>query len=207
MHALVKYRGSLQLHLNPNEPSYDITNKMTVHPANEIRLGICPGPRDAVEQIRRIWVAKDPRFLHGDSEDSDQTWQMPRLIRVFAVRTLILLVLSCGPNKERSGDGWYLILFNKRRFLFRQMNTRSIFMSGGWCSQEWKKKTVFMGGIKCFLHWKLNLGPNAYPKGCIIINGIKFDLLTCFMAQSTLVWSSWVWSVNLLALWASLDHY
>ena len=26
------------------------------------------------------WVAKDPRFLHADSEDSDQTGQMPRLI-------------------------------------------------------------------------------------------------------------------------------
>ena len=41
------------------------------------------------------WVAKDPSFLHADSEDSDQTGQMPRLIWVFACRTLILLVLSC----------------------------------------------------------------------------------------------------------------
>ena len=37
------------------------------------------------------WVAKDPRLLHVDSEDSDQT--------VFAGRTAILLVLSCrGSN-------------------------------------------------------------------------------------------------------------
>ena len=41
------------------------------------------------------WVAKDPSFLHEDSEDSDQTGRMPRLIWVFAWRTLILLVLSC----------------------------------------------------------------------------------------------------------------
>ena len=43
--------------------------------------------------IRPVWsesslctqqVAKDPRFLHTDSEDSDQTGQMPRLIWVFA---------------------------------------------------------------------------------------------------------------------------
>ena len=34
-------------------------------------------------------------FLHADNEDSDQTGQMPRLIRVFAGRTLTLLVLSC----------------------------------------------------------------------------------------------------------------
>ena len=38
-------------------------------------------------------------FLHADSADSDQTRRMPRLIRVFAGRTLILLVLSCrGSN-------------------------------------------------------------------------------------------------------------
>ena len=34
-------------------------------------------------------------FLHADSEDSDQTGRMPRLIWVFAGRTLILLILSC----------------------------------------------------------------------------------------------------------------
>ena len=50
------------------------------------------------------WVAKDPRFLHEDSEDSDQTGRMPRLIWVFAGRTLILLVLSC--------HGSYLISFH-----------------------------------------------------------------------------------------------
>ena len=41
------------------------------------------------------WVVKDPRFLHADREDSDQTGWMPRLIWAFAGRTLILLVLSC----------------------------------------------------------------------------------------------------------------
>ena len=33
------------------------------------------------------WVAKDPNFLHADSEDSDQTGRMPRLVRVFTGRT------------------------------------------------------------------------------------------------------------------------
>ena len=41
------------------------------------------------------WVAKDTMLLHADSEDSDQTGRIPRLIWVFAARTLILLVLSC----------------------------------------------------------------------------------------------------------------
>ena len=33
------------------------------------------------------WVAKDPSFLHADSEDSEQTGQMPRLIWLSAGRT------------------------------------------------------------------------------------------------------------------------
>ena len=39
--------------------------------------------------------AKDPSFLHVDSNDSDQTRWIPRLICVFAGRTVTLLVLSC----------------------------------------------------------------------------------------------------------------
>ena len=33
------------------------------------------------------WLAKDPSFLHADSEDSDHTGRMPRLIWVFTGRT------------------------------------------------------------------------------------------------------------------------
>ena len=33
------------------------------------------------------WVAKDPSYLHADSEDSDQTGRMSRLIWVFGGRT------------------------------------------------------------------------------------------------------------------------
>ena len=47
------------------------------------------------------WVAKDPSFLHADSEDSDQTEWMPRLIWVFAGRKVILLVLSCRGSNGR----------------------------------------------------------------------------------------------------------
>ena len=45
------------------------------------------------------WVAKDPMFLYADSKDSNQTGRKPRLIWVFAGRTLILLVLSCHGSK------------------------------------------------------------------------------------------------------------
>ena len=69
--------------------------QMTVHPAKtQISLGICPVWSES--SLCAQWVAKDPSILHADSEDSDQTGQMPRLIWVFAGRTTTLLVLSWG---------------------------------------------------------------------------------------------------------------
>ena len=76
------------------EPRHYKTNKMSVRPAKtQISLGIRPVWSES--SLCAQWVAKDPRFLHADSEDSDQTGQMPRLICVFAGRTHTLLVLSC----------------------------------------------------------------------------------------------------------------
>ena len=69
--------------------------KWHVRPAKtQISLGI----RQAWSETSLCaqWVAKDPSFLHADSEDSDQTGRMPRLIWVFAGRTATLLVLSWG---------------------------------------------------------------------------------------------------------------
>ena len=43
-------------------------------------------------------LTKDPCFVHSDSKDSDQTELVPMLIRVFLLRTVALLVISCrGP--------------------------------------------------------------------------------------------------------------
>ena len=67
---------------------------MSVRPAKtQISLGIRPVWSES--SLCAQWVAKDPSFLHADSEDSDQTWRIPRLIWVFAGRTVTLLVLSC----------------------------------------------------------------------------------------------------------------
>ena len=55
------------------------------------------------------WVVKDPRFLQANSEDSDQTGQMPRLIGVFTECTGHFLVLSCWGS---------VILTDKNTFLF-----------------------------------------------------------------------------------------
>ena len=72
------------------EPRHDKTNKMSVLPAKtRISLGIRPVWSES--SLCAQWVAKDPSFLHADSEDSDQTGR----IWVFAGRTLILWVLTC----------------------------------------------------------------------------------------------------------------
>ena len=85
-----------------------------VRPAKtQISLGIRPVWSESSLCAQRI--AKDQSFLHADSEDSVQTWWMPRLIWVFAGRTchfvgfvmhmLIImynklpLTLRCTPRK------------------------------------------------------------------------------------------------------------
>ena len=49
-------------------PRHDKTNKVSVRPA-KTQISLCAQ-----------WVAMGPGFLHADSEDSDQTGRMPRLI-------------------------------------------------------------------------------------------------------------------------------
>ena len=46
---------------------------------------------DAQSSLCALWVAKDPSFLHADSEDSDQTGRMAKLICVFAWRTCYIV--------------------------------------------------------------------------------------------------------------------
>ena len=81
--------------------SRDITKlkKMSVRPAKtQISLGIRPVLSES--SLCAQWITKDPSFPHADSEDFDQTGRMPRLILVFAGRTLTLLALSCrGSNR------------------------------------------------------------------------------------------------------------
>ena len=56
-----------------NEPPHGKTNKIVCAPSEDSDQ---PGQSSLCAQ----WVAKDPTFLHADSEDSDQTGRMPRLI-------------------------------------------------------------------------------------------------------------------------------
>ena len=70
----------------PNEPPHDKTNKMTVRPAKtHISLGIRPVWSES--SLCALRIAKDPSYLHADSEAPNQTGRMPRLTWVFAGRT------------------------------------------------------------------------------------------------------------------------
>ena len=87
--------------------------KWHVRPAKtQISLGI--RPVWSASSMCAQWVAKDSSFLHADSEDSDQTERMPRLIWVSLGARAILLVLSWGGSIIQStetvivGDSWFL---------------------------------------------------------------------------------------------------
>ena len=99
------------------EPRHDKTNNVAVRPAKtQISLGIRPVWSES--SMCAQWVAKDPSFLRVDSEDSDQTGWMPRLLWVFAGRTVTLLVLSCrGSFTIRSL--WLLDISNLIRIRIR----------------------------------------------------------------------------------------
>ena len=75
------------------EPRHDKTNKVVVHPA-KTQISLVIRPVWSKPSLCVHWVAKDPTFLHADSEDSDKTGRMPRLIWVFVGRRATLLVLS-----------------------------------------------------------------------------------------------------------------
>ena len=79
--------------------SHDITKPTKwVCAQRRLRSAWASSPTD-LSSLCTQWVAKYPRFLHAISKDFDQTGRMPRLIWVFAGRTIILLVLSCHGSK------------------------------------------------------------------------------------------------------------
>ena len=87
------------------EPRHDKANRMTVHPAKtQISLGIRPV---WAESSLSAWRKLGFLATHqAHSKDSDQTGRMPRLIWVFAGRTLVLLVLSCQGSIVQKAKGW-----------------------------------------------------------------------------------------------------
>ena len=90
-----------------NDPPHDKTNNVVVrHAKTQISLGIRPVWS---ESSLSAWRNLRPLAIHwAHSEDSDQTRRMPRLIWVFAGRTVILLLLSWGSSDFNNllSDTW-----------------------------------------------------------------------------------------------------
>ena len=92
---LVNRNGNMKCQIDCRNLSRDTTKPTKwLRPAKtQISLSIRPVWS---ESSLSAWRELGSLVTHwGHSEDSDQTWCMPRLIWVVAGRTLILLVLSC----------------------------------------------------------------------------------------------------------------
>ena len=88
-----------------NVPRHDKSNKVTVRPAKtQISLGIRPVWSESWLSAWRKPGSLATHWAH--SEDSDQTGRMPRLIWVFAGRTVTLLVLS---GRGSNGNNTYYV--------------------------------------------------------------------------------------------------
>ena len=88
------------------EPPHNKTNKMNMRPTNtQISLGIRPVWSES-SLSQSAWRRFGSLAIHWvHCKDSDQTGRMPRLIRVFAGRKVILLVLSWGSSYNASFYG------------------------------------------------------------------------------------------------------
>ena len=63
---------------NTYQPAHDKTNKMACAPSED--SSTWASAQSDQSSLCAQWVPKEPRFFHADSEDSDQTGRLPRLI-------------------------------------------------------------------------------------------------------------------------------
>ena len=113
-HTVWLWMRLLDYKCGSNDKPLDKTNKMTVRPAKtQISLGIRPVWSES--SLCAQWVAKDPSFLHADSEDPVQTGRMPRLIWVFAGRT------------------WHFVLFFNAAAQMKNLLTTNITSASFFC--------------------------------------------------------------------------
>ena len=101
---------------NRYEPRHGKTNKMTVRPVKtQISLGICTVWS---ESLLSAWRKLGSLATHwANSQDSDQTGRMPRLIWVFAGCMFILLVLSWGGSDRWASDANWRIVFHSSPYV------------------------------------------------------------------------------------------
>ena len=111
--------------------------KWHVRPAKtQISLGIRPVWSESL--LCAQWIAKDPSFLSADSEESDQTGRMPRLIWVFAGHTcnfvgFAIRWLKFFPLIKQVHRRWCLIRFyTVCRFRHTNPSILSFPLKGHW---------------------------------------------------------------------------
>ena len=84
------------------EPRHDKTNKMACAPSE---VSGQPGHPPSLIRVFAVRTKKPWVLLPNERiAKTDQTGRMPRLIWVFAGRTLILLVLSCCSSTNKPGS-------------------------------------------------------------------------------------------------------
>ena len=119
------------------------------------------------------WVPQAPSFLHADSEYSDQTGRMPKLIwdlrtQVFFMRTAktlirlgayaIMLVLLCGVSNQASRQAG-------PRLAGRQVGRQadSLVSNTVVAAGSDNSITAVAANFRFILKWQVNYRPNPYP--------------------------------------------
>ena len=109
-------------------------------PKTQISLGVRPVWSESSLGAHR--VAEDSVFLHADSEDSDQTGRMPRLIWVFAGRRDHFIILSWGSSNAK--NVWLSFRFSDdfQAYFHNSSFSIFIFLHCSWCCGVWRPLNV-----------------------------------------------------------------
>ena len=163
--------------------------KWSMCPAKtQISLGIHPVWSESL-----LWVAKDLSFLHADSEDSDQTGQMPRLSWVFAGRICHFVgfcheaarMVSCYNWSNDKCNNWLL------KWAFEGFQSYQILKKPTNVKESW---IVLFLTLKTKYPFEQTL--NCYTRGSQAFNlqgSCHIWLMETILSRSFLVrWQSWV---------------
>ena len=103
------------------EPRHDKTNKMSVRQAKtQIRLG------GSESSLCAQWVAKDPSFLHADSEDSVTKWIKSCLLQCFGTFKMPILMFISILVFRPEGQIWNPVKRDTRIYVRRILNASRI---------------------------------------------------------------------------------
>ena len=149
------------------------TKWLCAQPKTQISLGICPVWSEASLCAQR--VAKDPWFLHADSEDSDQTERMPRFdlslrwahshFVGFVMSRLILKLSHCKLTNVHENlifaNTFLLILTHFKHRNHPKCSDRPV-----GANSVHPDQTALQGAVWSGLHWL----PFGWSFGCLTVS-------------------------------------